>query len=450
MLTKSNLHSYQIDAVKFIKKNRKCALFLDMGLGKTAISLTAIKELMDSFFAFKILVIAPLRVCNSVWKQESKKWEHLKNLKISICIGNKKDREKSLKNNCDILVINKENLPWLVTNYKWVWEMIIIDESTSFKNPSSKRFRYLRKILGKIKSIILLTGTPSPNSLIDLWSQFYLIDRGERLGKTLTNYREKFFVQDYFGYNWKLREDSEKQIKRLISDVSISMSAKDYLTLPEKIEILEIIEMPEIIEKKYKDLEKEFVLEINQNQITAFNAAALTNKLLQFSNGAIYYKNEDSQIKYFEEIHKLKINALKEIVEDNPNENILVAYNFKSDLQRLKQNFKYAVELDKRGEVLEDWNKKKIKMMLAHPMSTGHGLNAQKGGSMIVWFGLNWSLELYQQFNARLHRQGQEKPVRIIHLICKNTIDEKIMQALKFKAKNQNDLLKFLKAKYRI
>ena len=413
-----------------------------MGLGKTVISLTAASHFLDNFLIQKVLVISPLRVANSVWKQEAKKWEHLTHLKISICTGSELNRNVSFTKEADIYVINRENIPWLVENFKWQWDMVIIDESSSFKNVRSKRFRALKKIIKHVKSVVLLTGTPSPNGLMDLWSQIYLIDKGERLGKTITNYRQRFFKPSgYMGYVWKPNEDSEDKIKESIKDICMTMESKDYLELPDKINLNEYIIFPDKIKKQYKQLEKEFLLSLEGgDDIEALSSGVLANKLLQLCNGAAY----DSE-KNWHEIHDLKIQCLKEIIEDNPTENFLIAYNFKSDLSRLQKIFPQAVTLSKSGSELDKWNKGNIKILLAHPASAGHGLNAQYGGSAVIWFGLNWSLELYQQFNARLHRQGQIKPVRIIHIVAKDGIDERVLLALRDKAKTQQDLIEYLK-----
>ena len=442
ILKKSDLHHYENKVIEFAKENPKCALFLDMGLGKTVSALTVVSDFLDDFFITKVLIIAPLRVCNTVWKQEAEKWEHLKHLKISVCTGSFKDRKNALSSNSDIFIINRENVNQLVKSHEnnWLWDMLIIDESSSFKNFKSQRFKALRKITKYLDSIILLSGTPSPQGLMDLWTQFYLIDNGKRLGRTISNYRSRFFESDYMGYTYTPLPDSENRIKKLIKDISISMDSKDYLELPEKIFINEYIEMPEKLKKQYKELEKEFLLSLEAGNIEALSQATLSNKLLQMCNGAIYDSDKNTHL-----IHDLKLQTLKDIIDDNPNENFLIAYNFKSDLERIKKLFPQAIQLDKEGSQVEQWNKGKIKILITHPLSGGHGLNLQRGGSVVIWFGLNWSLELYQQFNARLHRQGQEKPVRIIHIIMKDGIDEKVLEAIKNKAKTQKDLLDYLK-----
>ncbi len=454
-MDRSNLHDYQNKALAFIKDKRKCALFLDMGLGKSVTTLTAASDLLEDFAVNKVLVIAPLRVANTVWKQEAEKWDHLKHLKISIITGQVKDRLAAIESDADIYVVNREQVQWLaegkqvkgtgsslkILKWKWKWDMLIIDESSSFKNHQSKRFRALRKMIKHIKSVVLLTGTPSPNGVGDLWAQMYLIDQGQRLGKTLTNFRSRFMHQpQYMGFGWLPNKDANKQIQEIIKDVCITMSSEDYLELPERIDLNEYIELPPKVRAQYKELEKEFLLTLDSGDIEALSAATLAGKLLQMCNGAVYDEDGGTHL-----IHDLKIKAIKEIIEDHPNENFLIAYNFKSDLVRLSKAFKQGVSLSKSGVEVQKWNENKIKLLFAHPASAGHGLNLQAGGSNIIWFGLNWSLELYQQFNARLHRQGQDKPVKIIHIVAKDGMDEKVMKALVSKAKTQNDLLNYLK-----
>lgn len=442
-MDRSNLHDYQNKALAFIKDKRKCALFLDMGLGKTVSTLTAVSDMLDDFAVNKILIVAPLRVANTVWKQEAQKWDHLKHLKISIVTGNHNNRIKAMQTDADIYVINRENVDWLF-GIKWEntkLDMLVIDESSSFKSHKSKRFKALRKNTKDFKSVVLLTGTPSPNSIADLWSQMYLIDNGERLGRTLGNFRSRFLTQaGYMSYTWKPRKGADKEIQKLIEDVCITMSAEDYLELPEKISLSEYVELPENVQAQYNELEKEFLITLESGDIEALSAATLGNKLLQMCNGAVYDSEGIAHI-----MHDIKLKALKEIIEDHPNENFLIAYNFKSDLVRLSKTFPQGVTLSKSTEDITKWNKGKIKLLFAHPASAGHGLNLQAGGSNIIWFGLNWSLELYQQFNARLHRQGQDKPVKIIHIVVKDGIDEKVMKALGSKAKTQKDLLEYLK-----
>ena len=442
MLKREQLHNYQQSCVEFIKHHKKCGLFLDMGLGKTTTTLTAAADMIRAKEVSNVLVIAPLRVANTVWHKEAASWEHLKNLDVRVCTGTPKQRKDALSSDADIHVINRENVQWMVANVPWKWNMVIIDESSSFKSYKSGRFKSLRRVIDRIDSMVLLTGTPSPNGLMDLWPQLFLIDKGERLGKSITNYRQRFFYQTgYGGYTYEPRDGASEEIKRLIKDVCITMTAEDYLELPDKVVVDEVIELPSDAMRQYKELKKEFILQLEDGlNIETPSAAAQVNKLLQLCNGAVY--DEEGN---WHEIHDAKIKALKEIIEDNPTENLLVAYNFKSDLARLQAAFPDAVVLDKEGKALEEWNKGNIKMLLAHPASAGHGLNAQHGGSMIVWFGLNWSLELYQQFNARLHRQGQTKPVRIIRLAAKDCIDNSVLGVLRNKDATQDDLIQFLK-----
>lgn len=440
MLKRNNLHQYQHKAVEFIKDKKRCALLLDMGLGKSVSTLTAIKDLTDDFAICRTLVIAPLRVANSVWKQEAEKWEHTQDLNITICTGSTKERISALNSQADIYVINRENIKWLVDTYQknWKWDCIVIDESSSFKSHSSQRFKALKSILHLTNYMVLLTGTPASNGYMDLWSQMYLVDKGEALGKNITAYRSRFFNQ--FGFKYTLNKGAEEIIKERIAPFTLSMKAEDYLELPECVYLYEKIEMDKKLSARYTSFAEQLVLDNGDEEITAINAAVLTNKLMQFTNGAVY--DED---KTWHHIHDLKIDALKELVEENQGEPLLVAYNFKSDLERLTEAFPNAVILDKDNKTIENWNKGKIPMLIASPLSAGHGLNLQKGGSIIVWFGLNHSLELYEQFNARLNRQGQTKPVRIVHLVMDGTIDQKVISALDKKANVQNELMAYFK-----
>jgi len=443
MLTRNDLHSYQRRAVSFIQDRRRCGLFLDMGLGKTTSTLTAINDLRDSFLIHKVLIIAPLRVANSVWAQEVLKWDHLKHLRVSVCTGSEKQRLGALQMDADVYVINRENVEWLVTRTKnWPFDMVVIDESSSFKNSSTKRFKAIRKILPYTEYMVLLTGTPSPNSLLDLWSQMYLIDFGQSLGRTMTTYKQRFFEQDYMGYKFTPREGAAEKIHTLIAPGVIHMSAEDYLELPARIDLIERVDLPANALAIYRDFETTLLAELEDGEeIEAVSAAVLANKLLQFANGGLYTGENGS----WSAIHTTKLDALAEIMEDNPNENLLVAYNYRFDLERLQIRFPDAVVLDKSQDTIDRWNRGEIKTLLAHPASAGHGLNLQDGGSLIVWFGLTWSLEYYQQFNARLHRQGQTKPVKILHIVAKKTIDERVLGVLSMKNATQKQLLSALK-----
>jgi len=444
MLTRNNLHEYQNKAVDFFIKKKKAALFLDLGLGKTVSTLTAIVDLTDSCTVSKTLIIAPLRVANTVWHVEAANWQHTQHLKVNICTGSEKNRRAQLHKSADVYVINRENVEWLVNLYgkKWPFDCVIVDESSCFKSSSSKRWKALRKTIPHIDYMALLTGSPTPNGLIDLWAQIYLLDSGKRLGRNMTAYKQRFFESDYMGYSLTLRPGSEQRIHELIDDISLSMNANDYLELPDRIELTKSVKLSPKLMKEYKELEQEFYLELdNGESVEAVSAAVVSNKLLQFCNGAVFTDDQGN----WSEIHKGKIEALKEITEDNPSENILVAYNYKSDRERILKAFPDAVVLDKEGQAVEDWNNGKIKILLAHPASAGHGLNLQRGGSLMVWFGLNWSLELYQQMNGRLHRQGQTKPVRIVHLVAEGCIDERVVTVLGDKAMTQDRLMAALK-----
>lgn len=444
MFTRSDLHNYQTRSVDFIKSRKRCMLLLQMGLGKTASALTAATDMLDGCAVRRVLVIAPLRVANSVWQQECEKWEHLQHLKVSVCTGAEKKRIGALQRTADVYTINRENVPWLVKHYgsKWPFDAVVVDESSSFKSNSAQRWKALKKILPETEYMVLLTGTPSPNSLLDLWSQMYLVDFGERLGRTMTGYKQRFFEQDYMGYRWTIKDGAAEQIHALVADVCLSMSAEDYLELPPRLVLTEFVDLPPAVQANYTDFEKQLLATLpNGEEVEAINAAVLANKLLQWCNGATYTDAAGS----WTQIHDVKLDALAELVEAN-DEPMLVAYNYKSDLARLQKRFPQAVHLSRDQQVIDDWNVGKIPILLAHPASAGHGLNLQDGGALCVWFGLNWSLELYQQFNARLHRQGQTKPVRIVHIVARGCIDERVLEVLSSKDATQRDLLKALRA----
>lgn len=441
MRDRDDLHEYQIEAAVFIKMMKRCALFLDMGLGKTIIVLTVILDMLDDLLVTNVLVIAPLRVANTVWAQEARAWTHTRGLSIAVATGTAADRKAALNKRADITVINRENVVWLVLNFPWRWDMVVIDESTGFKSHRAKRFRALRSVLPKIDVMVLLTGTPAPNGLMDLWSQMYLIDRGERLFKRLTNFRNYFFTQVGFGgFTYELRPGAAKEIKGRISDICLSMSAKDHLGQEDYLALTERVYLSDDVMEDYRRFEKEFFLALDDDGVTAVSAGVLAGKLLQIANGAVYDENRKVH-----HIHDEKIERLKEIVEDNPSENLFVAYNFVHDLDRLKKAFPRAVTLSRSGKEMDDWNAGKISMLLAHPGSAGHGLNAQFGGRVVVWFGLNWSLELYQQFIKRLHRQGQLGTVRVLHIVADGTIDERLIGGLAIKDQTQAGLLKHIR-----
>lgn len=443
MPSREQLHKYQDRMINFIYTTPKCALWAGLGLGKTITTLTAIVDLIDSMAVSKVLIVAPLRVANSVWHKEAVNWQHTKHLKFSIVTGSEKERLAALHKTADVYVINRENVTWIVEHYakKWPFDMIVLDEASSFKSSSSQRFKALRKTIPFTNRLVELTGTPSPNGLLDIWSQMYLLDCGERLGRSMTAYKQRFFEAGYNGYSFKPVKSADKIIHKLIDDLIISLNVDDYLEMPDRIDTVIRVSLPPSRMVEYKQLEREFLIHINNNEIVAYNAATLAGKLLQFSNGATY----TDELKNWTEIHSAKLDALDDIISENSDENLLIAYNYKTDLIRLQARYPDAVVLDKNPDTITQWNKGQIKMLLAHPASAAHGINLQHGGSIIVWFGLNWSLELYQQFNGRLHRQGQTKPVRVVHIVADGCIDDKVMLAIENKAETQQELLNALK-----
>lgn len=459
MLTEKNLHNYQLACVKHIISNPFCGIFLDMGLGKTVSTLTAINALKYDYCDItRVLVIAPKRVTETVWQEEAEKWEHLRHLTFSKIIGSEPRRKEALQAKADIYLISRDNVKWLCALYGSIlpFDMVVIDELSSFKSFKSLRFKALRAARPYMKRLVGLTGTPAPNSLIDLWPQIYLMDLGKRLEKTITRYREKYFrpgrTNGSVVFNYKLLEDSEKLIHEKIKDICISMRAEDYITLPERIDNFISIPMPAELQKQYQDFEKDKILEIinpeqtdEPTEINVVNAAALSNKLLQFANGAIY-----DEERVVHPIHDLKLEALKEIIEDADGKPVLVAWTYQFDRDRIKEYFKKLKPRElKTPQDIKDWNEGKVPLMLAHPASAGHGLNLQAGGNIIVWFGQTWSLELYQQFNARLYRQGQKNGVIINHLILKGSHDEDVIAALRAKTRTQDALMNSIKAKVR-
>lgn len=428
-------HDYQQYAIDFIKNNEVAAVLLDMGLGKTSITLTAVNDLIfDSFEVSKVLVIAPLRVARDTWPAEIKKWDHLKHLRYSVAVGSESERLAALRKEADIYIINRENVDWLVNKSKvpFNFDMVVIDELSSFKSHQSKRFKSLLKVRPFIKRIVGLTGTPSSNGLMDLWAQFRILDMGKRLGRYITHYRSAYFLPDKRSadriFTYKPADGAEQMIYDRISDITISMKSADYLKLPECI----INEVPVFMDTKekaiYETFKEDMVAKIKDEEIDAANAAVLSGKLLQMANGCIYDEDKKA-IK----IHDRKLDALEDLIESANGKPLLVAYWFQHDLARIKERF--PVREIKTSKDIEDWNKGKIPLAVIHPASAGHGLNLQTGGSTLVWFGLTWSLELYQQCNARLHRQGQTDTVVIHHIIAKGTIDEDVMAALQRKEK---------------
>lgn len=439
-------HDYQFTAKQWVLDHPEAGLFLDMGLGKTVTTLTAIEELINDYMEIKkVLVIAPKRVAEDTWPSEYQKWEHLSNLKVVEIKGTPKERLNALKRPGDIYIITRDNVAWLVETLKreWDFDTVIIDELSSFKSNKSIRFKKLRLVRPFIKRIVGLTGTPAPNGYEDLWSQIYLLDRGRRLGKTITEYRRKYFhTITRPGYNeYKLRPGAKEEIDQLISDICISMKFQDYLQTEEPLYIDRPVKLSDQEYKTYKTMERDAVLEFGEDDyISALTAAEVTNKLLQLANGAIYDQDKNYRI-----IHNKKLEALEELVEEAGGESVLVYYSYISDKERILQRFKNARVLETEKDI-KDWNAGKIKLMIAHPASAGHGLNLQDGGSIIIWFGLPWSLELYLQANARLWRQGQKQAVRIYHLLTEGTMDSRVLQVLKGKNIRQEELIASLKA----
>lgn len=442
-------HEYQKYAIEYIKQNPVSAILLDMGLGKTVISLTAINDLMyDSFEVHKVLIIAPLRVARFSWGAETRKWEHLKNLRYSIVVGTEKERRAALQRKADIYIINRENLPWLIDNSKFDYDMVVVDELSSFKNHQAKRFKAFMKVRPMVKRIVGLTGTPSSNGLMDLFAEFKLLDMGQRLGRFIGQYRSKYFQPDKMNgmivYSYKPLPGAEERIYEKISDITISMKATDHLQMPELISSRYDVELSPTERQKYEQLKKDLVLPVDDEEITAANAAALSGKLCQLANGAIYDDDKKAI-----QIHDRKLDALEDIIESMNGRPLLVAYWFKHDYDRIVERLSELkvpfVKLD-TDESIEKWNRGEIPVALIHPASAGHGLNLQSGGSTLVWFGITWSLELYQQTVARLWRQGQKNTVVIQHIITKNTIDENIMAALEKKEHTQSALIDAVKA----
>ena len=440
-------HNYQAYAIDYIETHPVAAVLLDMGLGKTVISLTAIADLLfDRFEAHRILVIAPLRVARDTWPAEIKKWQHLKHLTYAVAVGTVKERKAALMAGADITIINRENLGWLIdsSGFDFDYDMVIVDELSSFKNHKSKRFQSLMKVRPKMKRIVGLTGTPSSNGLMDLWAEFKLLDFGERLGRFITQYRNNYFIPDKRNgeiiYSYKPMPYAEDAIYRKISDITISMKSTDHLQMPNLIASQYEVQLSDDQEQLYEELKSDFILGLPEGEITAANAASLTGKLSQLANGAIY-DDEGNII----EFHDRKLDALEDIIESANGKPLLVAYWFKHDLQRIKNHFN--VREIKTSKDIIDWNNGNISVAVIHPASAGHGLNLQLGGSTLIWFGLTWSLELYQQTNARLWRQGQTSGTVVIeHIITKGTIDERILKALSLKEVTQNALIDAVKA----
>lgn len=447
-----NPHDYQKYAIGYIESHPVSAVLLDMGLGKTSIALTAINDLLFDFFeAHKVLVVAPLRVARDTWPAEIEKWDHLSDLIVSVAVGSVTERVQALKAAADIYVINRENLSWLIdeSGLPFDFDTVIIDELSSFKNHQAKRFKSFMKVRPRVKRIIGMTGTPSSNGLMDLWAEFKLLDMGVRLGRFITAFRTNYFMPDKRNgqiiYSYKPLPGAEKCIYKKISDITISMKSTDYLKMPELVSSEYTVMLSEKEAERYDELAKDLVLTLPEGEVTVGNAAALSNKLCQMANGAIYSDSGETQV-----IHNQKLDALEDIIEAAAGKPILVAYWYKHDYERIVEklhNIKVPFSKLDTTESIRRWNNKEIPVGLIHPASAGHGLNLQAGGSCIVWFGLTWSLELYQQTNARLWRQGQTAETVVVqHIVTKGTIDERVLRALSLKDKSQSALIEAVKA----
>ena len=449
------LHPYQAYCVDFIEERPACGIFLDMGLGKTAIALTAIAHLLyDRFEVSRVLIIAPLRVARDTWLAELSKWEHLKALRLERILGTPKERIGALSRKAELYIINRENVEWLVKHFagrRLPFDMLVIDELSSFKNSRAKRFLALKKVIGQFNRVVGLTGTPAPNGLEDLWPQIFLLDRGKRLGRTMHTYLDLFFAtpNSWQPYKRELKPGAEGEIYRRLFDICVSMRASDHLNMPDRVDNIVELTLSPREERLYKQMERDMLLPYADGDVLALNAATLAGKLLQLSNGAVYDEHHNIRV-----IHDRKLDALEDLIEAANGKPVLVLYAYKHDLARIQERFgKWSAETFagvrelRTSQDLEDWNAGRVLIAVTQPAATGHGLNLQHGGSTIVWFGLNWSLELYEQANARLWRQGQKETVVIHHLVVRGTMDEQVMKALQDKASDQNALLEAVKAR---
>lgn len=448
MLDRDLLHGYQHRAVQFIKDNPFCALWLDMGLGKTVSAATALSDLMMDFDVGRTLVVAPKRVALTTWPLELGNWRHLAGLRHQVIAGSEKDRVRAIMRRADVHIISRDNLAWLarVVGGQWPWDAVVLDESSSFKSQTSNRWKAMRKVrrAGKVSRIIELSATPAPQGLTDLWSQFYLLDLGHRLGSTEQSFTQRWFHHLREERKTIPRDHAEDEIHARVADITMHMAAEDYLDMPELIKNPVYVDIPSEAMKAYRKFERDMLLELEDvdAEVDAENAAILVNKLLQFANGACYYDDQRN----YSVLHDEKIEALKEIVETHAGYPVLVAYNFRSDLQRLKKAFPDAVVMDDDPHTQVRWNNGEIPMLLTHPASSGHGLNLQKGSNVIVWFGLNWSLEYYLQLIGRLYRQGQKQSSVIVHhIMARGTVDERVFKVLAAKQATQTALLDSVK-----
>lgn len=440
-------HEYQSYATAFIVSHPVAAILLQMGLGKSVITLTAIRELLDLGEVRRILVVAPLRVARDTWPEEIRKWDHLRGLTFSVAVGSPEERRAALLSGAEVVIINRENVPWLIeqSGIPFEWDMVVIDELSSFKSWQAKRFKALLKVRPSVRRIVGLTGTPAPNGYMDLFAEYRLLDLGERLGKYITKYREVYFVPDRWGngqvYTWKLRKGAREEIEEKIRDITVSMKSVDYLKMPSRVENCVQVHMDELEQGLYDELREQLVLQLRDGTVDAKNAAVLCGKLSQLANGAVY--SEEGK---FVELHDRKLDALEDLIEGANGNPLLLAYWYQHDLNRIRKRFPFVRAL-RSSDDIRDWNAGKIAVGAIHPASAGHGLNLQAGGSTIVWFGLTWSLELYQQTNARLWRQGQQAETVVIHhIVTAGTIDESILSALGEKEQSQNRLIDAVKA----
>lgn len=447
VLPRKLLRRYQHAAADFIREVRKCALFIDMGLGKSVTVLTVLRDLANDFEIGRVLIVGPPRVVKSTWPEEIKAWEHTRDFTFTNIDGTPKRRLQRLTAATEVHLISHDLIPWLddLTGDDHDYDVVIIDESSRFKNQGTKRWKAMRRIVQRARYVVLLTGTPAPNGLHDLWSQIYLLDQGKRLGHNITAFRERWFEQNWGSQDYRAKDFADEKIRERIEDICFTLREADYAELPPRIDNFIRVEMPSDLMEQYKKFKKQYILELEDgDKIKAVSAAALTNKLLQLSNGVVYDKDRNE--KFF---HKLKIDALEEIIEEANGQPVFIAYNFKTDVKAIKERFPHAVVMGNNPQTIKDWNEGRIPILIAHPKSAGHGLNLQHGGSIAVWYGLTWSLEDYQQFNKRLHRKGQTRTTIIHHLICKGTIDEDVLKSLQGKDDTQNSLLNALRRQIR-
>lgn len=441
-------HEYQQFCIDFLLSHPAAGLFLKPGMGKTSIALTAADRLLyDRFEVSKVLVIAPLRVAEDTWSRESEKWDHLRHLRISKVLGTARQRLAALARSADVYCINRENVEWLVKYYgmNWPFDLVIVDELSNFRNPSARRFKALRKVRPLVKHLWGLTGTPRPRSLLDLWAQVYLLDRGERLGKTYTEYRNRYFTpgrqNGYVIYEWRPRPGAEEQVYSLISDICISLETQGNVQMPELLETVRLVPLSPAARALYESMERDAILELGEEVIDAGSAAAVNGKLLQIAGGAVY--DEDHAV---HELHADKLDALEDILEEANGEPVLVAYRYQHERDRIMARFPQAVQL-KGSDTIAAWNRGEIPLLLGHPAGVGHGLNLQDGGHIVVWYGPTYDLELDEQFNDRLYRQGQRFTTSIIYLVAEGTVEQDAMAALREKADGQNAMMAAIRAR---